>query len=106
MANEPKSQQDRSFEERLDQARKKSDAAPSFEKADPVPSSPMGVAFKMGIELVVGSGVGAFIGFWFDKWFGTAPLFLIVLLIAGFASGIRNIVRDAVRMQDDEENPD
>lgn len=101
MADERKSQQDRSFEERLNQARKKADEAPSFEKADPVPTSPMGVAFKMGIELVVGSGVGAFIGFWFDKWFGTTPLFLIVLLIAGFASGIRTIVRDAARMQDD-----
>lgn len=106
MAIEQKGQKDRSFEERLNQARKKSDEAPSFEKADPVPTSSMGIAFKMGIELVVGSGVGAFIGFWFDKWFGTAPLFLIVLLIAGFASGIRNIVRDAVRMQNDAETPD
>lgn len=101
MAKDIKSQDDRSFEERLSQARNKAELTPSFEKAEDVPTSPMGIAFKMGIELVVGSGVGAFIGFWFDRWFGTAPLFLIVLLIAGFASGIRNIVRDAARMQEE-----
>ena len=58
----------------------------------------MGIAFKMGVELVVGSGLGAFIGYWFDKWSGMAPLFMVMLLVLGFAGGIRNIFRDAERM--------
>lgn len=96
---------DRSFEERLQRAQAKAKGQ-SFDDAEERPVSPMGIAFKMGIELVVGSGVGAFIGYWFDRWFGTAPLFLVVLLILGFASGIRNVVREATRMQEAEESAD
>lgn len=102
MGDDEKGPDDQSFDKRLQQAQAKAKGQ-SFEDAEDRPTSPMGVAFKMGIELVVGSGVGAFIGFWFDRWLGTAPLFLIVLLILGFASGIRNVVREATRMQEAEE---
>ncbi len=103
MGDNAKDPEDLSFEERLKRAQAKADDGSSFENAEDKPVSPMGIAFKMGIELVVGSGVGAFIGYWFDKWFGTAPLFLIVLLVLGFASGIRNVVREATRMQEADE---
>ena len=102
MGDTNKTPEEQSFEERLNRAQKKIGDAPSFENAEEQTPSPMGIAFKMGIELVVGSGVGAFIGFWFDRWFDTKPVFLIVLLILGFASGIRNVVREANRMQDNE----
>ena len=103
MGDEKKNPDNLSFDERLDRAQAKVKGETSFERAEDRPVSPMGIAFKMGIELVVGSGVGAFIGFWFDRWFGTAPLFLVVLLIVGFAGGIRNVVREATRMQQAEE---
>ncbi len=103
MGQDKENPDDSSFQERLKQAQAKAKGR-SFEEAEERAVSPMGIAFKMGIELVVGSGVGAFIGFWFDRWFGTAPLFLVVLLILGFASGIRNVVREATRMQEAEEN--
>lgn len=106
MGDSDKDPVEASFEERLSRAQKKAEAAPSFENADEQAASPMGIAFKMGIELVVGSGVGAFIGFWFDKWFGTAPWFMIVLLILGFASGIRNVVREAQKMQNEQNAED
>lgn len=102
MGEDKKTRQDLSFDERLQQAQAKAKGQ-SFETAEDQPHSPMGVAFKMGIELVVGSGVGAFIGFWFDRWFGTTPIFLVLLLILGFASGIRNVVREATRMHEAEE---
>lgn len=92
----------KSFEERLNQARVK-EAQDEWQENPP--NSAMGVAFKMGAELVIGTGVGAFIGYWFDKWFGTAPLFLIALLILGFASGVRNVIRDARRMQEADDEP-
>lgn len=98
MADNNKSPDDLSFEERLRQAQVKAGNDTSFEAAGDKPVSPMGIAFKMGIELVVGSGLGAFIGYWFDKWSGLAPLFMVTLLVLGFAGGIRNIFRDAERM--------
>lgn len=98
MAKDKKSPDEQSFEERLRQAQVKAGNDTSFEAAGDKPVSPMGIAFKMGVELVVGSGLGAFIGYWFDKWSGMAPLFMVSLLILGFAGGIRNIFRDAERM--------
>ena len=85
-----------SFEKRLNHAQKKA----QDEWTESEPSSSMGIAFKIGIELVVGTGVGAFIGYWFDVWFGTAPLFMLVLLILGFASGVRNVIREAQKLQE------
>jgi len=98
MGNDKKSPDEQSFEERLRQAQVKVQTDTSFEAAGDKPASPMGIAFKMGVELVVGSGLGAFIGFWFDKWSGMAPLFMVTLLVLGFAGGIRNIFRDAEHM--------
>lgn len=103
MGDDNKNPDDQTFDERLKRAQAKAKEAPSFETADTQSVSPMGIAFKMGIELVVGSGVGAFIGYWFDRWLETAPLFLVLLLILGFASGIRNVVREATRMQETED---
>jgi len=92
----------KALEQRLTQARKE---APAEWREEP-PRSAMGAAFKMGAELVVGSGVGAFIGYWFDKWLGTMPIFLVLLLMLGFASGVRNVVRDAQRMQEADTDAD
>tara|TARA_R110002096_G_scaffold33980_6_gene97467 strand:+ start:624 stop:935 length:312 start_codon:yes stop_codon:yes gene_type:complete len=102
MGKDTKDPSKKSFEERLNQARAK-EAQDEWQENPP--NSAMGVAFKMGAELVIGTGVGAFIGYWFDKWFGTAPLFLIALLILGFASGVRNVIRDARRMQEADDEP-
>ncbi|MFC3053130.1 AtpZ/AtpI family protein [Kordiimonas pumila] len=99
MGDREKDPKQASFEERLSRARKE---VPEEWQEEP-PVSPLGAALKMSAELVVGSGVGAFIGYWFDTWFDTKPLFLIVLLILGFASGVRNVIRDARRMQDADE---
>ena len=98
MADNNKSPDELSFEERLRQAQVKVSEDTSFEAAGDKPVSPMGIAFKMGVELVIGSGLGAFIGYWFDKWSGLAPLFMVTLLVLGFAGGMRNIFRDAERM--------
>jgi len=99
MGDTEKDPKQESFEKRLSRAREEA----QDEWQEEVPASPMGIAFKMGMELVVGSGVGAFIGYWFDKWIGTTPLFLVVLLILGFASGVRNVIRDAQRLQEADE---
>jgi ATP synthase protein I len=56
----------------------------------------------MGVELVVGTGIGGLIGWALDDVFGSKPWLLILFLILGFAAGIMNVVRDANKSQRDE----
>ena len=84
----------RALDERLSQARKKVQGDGADEHV-----SPMGRAFRMGIDLVAGVGVGLLIGIKLDGWLDTSPIFLIVFLFLGFAAGIRNVVREANKMQ-------
>lgn len=84
----------RALDERLSQARKKAQG----EQAEERPS-PMGRAFRMGIDLVAGVGVGLIIGVNLDGWLDTSPVWLIVFLFLGFAAGIRNVIREANKMQ-------
>jgi len=83
------------FEQRLNRAQQKAQSAPEDEKSDGASN----IAFRMGVDLVAGTGVGAFMGFWVDKWFDTKPLFFIVLFILGFVAGLRNVFVAADRMQ-------
>ena len=61
----------------------------------------LGQALRLGIELVAGVAVGGFIGWWLDRFLGTAPLLMVVCLGLGAAAGIMNVVRTAKRMQAD-----
>lgn len=58
-----------------------------------------GMAWRMTLELVVGSLVGAAMGWGLDEVFGTLPLFLIVFILLGFAAGIRIVMRSAEEFQ-------
>lgn len=51
--------------------------------------------WRMVTELVVGLLLGFGIGFGLDKLVGTAPLFMIVFIMVGFAAGIRTMMRTA-----------
>jgi ATP synthase protein I len=44
-------------------------------------------------ELIGAPFGGAVIGLVLDRWLGTAPWLLLVLLVVGFGVGIRNVVR-------------
>jgi ATP synthase protein I len=59
----------------------------------------VGQAFKLAIELVVGVVVGTGMGWVLDRQLGTAPWFLILFLLLGFAAGMSNLFRSARRMQ-------
>jgi ATP synthase protein I len=82
------------LDERLSQARRKAQGAGAGDSP-----SPMGRAFRMGIDLVVGVGVGLLVGLNLDGWLDTSPLWLIVFVLLGFAAGIRNVIREAIKMQ-------
>ncbi|NVJ96730.1 MAG: AtpZ/AtpI family protein [Alphaproteobacteria bacterium] len=84
----------KALDERLSQARLKAQGEHAEERI-----SPMGRAFRMGIDLVAGVGFGLLVGVNLDGWLETSPVFLLVFLFLGFAAGIRNVIREANKMQ-------
>jgi len=56
-------------------------------------------AFRFVAELVVGVGVGGFIGWLLDLWLGTAPWLLVLFVALGFAAGLMNVIRAAQKAQ-------
>lgn len=61
----------------------------------------IGSAFKISTELVAAVFVAIFIGWYLDKWLGTKPIFLIILLLVGIAAGIFNVVRSTKMINKD-----
>lgn len=55
--------------------------------------SGMGLAFRIGVELVSAVFMGVVIGLFLDKWLETGPLFLVVFLFVGAGAGFLNIYR-------------
>lgn len=51
------------------------------------------VGFKIGAELVASVLVGAGLGYFLDQWLDTKPLFLVVMIVLGFASALMNVYR-------------
>ncbi len=60
-------------------------------------NSAMGAGLRVGSELVAGVLVGGFLGWWLDRWLGTSPLGLLVMLFLGMAAGFWNVYRVAAR---------
>ena len=59
----------------------------------------MGIAMRLSATLLVAVGIGALMGWLIDSWLGTAPFGLVVFFLLGFASGIAQIMRMAMAMQ-------
>ena len=53
----------------------------------------IGIAFRMGTELVVATLLGALLGYTLDHYFGTGPWLLIIGLIFGILAGFLNLYR-------------
>jgi ATP synthase protein I len=51
------------------------------------------LAMELPFVLVSAVLTGGFLGYFLDRWLGTAPLFVIVLGILGTYAGIREVVR-------------
>lgn len=56
-------------------------------------------AFRFVAELVVGVGVGGFIGWLLDRQLGTTPWLLVLFVALGFAAGLLNVIRGAQKAQ-------
>jgi ATP synthase protein I len=57
------------------------------------------LAWRMVIELVAGLLIGFGIGYGLDTLFGTMPIFLVLFIFAGFAAGVKTMLRSAQEMQ-------
>ena len=81
------------FDARLQAARDKRDAAKGQRRDQP--RSGMGLAFRLGIEMVSALAVGVGIGWLLDEWLGTRPWLMILFFFLGSAAGILNVIRVA-----------
>ncbi len=59
----------------------------------------LGLAWRFTVEMLAGIGVGGFVGWWMDKWFGTEPIFMLVMLVLGMGAGLMNSVRTVNEMR-------
>jgi ATP synthase protein I len=59
----------------------------------------LGMAFRIGLELIVAVFVGAALGWACDNWLGTGPWGLIAFVFLGFAAGVANVFRLALGME-------
>ena len=57
------------------------------------PGQGMGVAFRIGTELVAALGIGVGTGLLLDHWLGTTPWLLIAFIFIGGAAGMLNVYR-------------
>ena len=82
---------------RLKKARGTQDRARQAEMLSPnLPGSAMGLAFRVGVEMVAGVAVGTGIGYALDYWLGTGPWLMIVFFFLGAAGGMMNVYRAAM----------
>lgn len=66
----------------------------------PFSTTGLGVAMRIGVELVVATTVGGGLGLLGDRYFGTQPWLMLVGIVLGVAAGFRNIQRAIQQMQD------
>ena len=67
---------------------------------DQAQPSKLGIAFRLSTEFVAAVFVGGLIGWALDSWLGTSPILLLVMFFLGVATGFRNVVRAANRLNE------
>jgi F0F1-type ATP synthase assembly protein I len=51
----------------------------------------LGYLSTLGLAMAISIGIGAFLGVWLDKQFGTKPWLFFVFLALGIAAAFRNL---------------
>ena len=52
-----------------------------------------GQGWSVALEFVGAMLVGGFLGWFIDRWAGTGPWAMIILLLLGFVTGLRSVLR-------------
>jgi ATP synthase protein I len=80
----------RDLERRLDKTRQAQAPGESSRREE---GSALGLATRAITELVVGIAVAMGLGWLLDRWLGTKPWLMLILLPFGFAAGVANVMR-------------
>jgi len=97
MSEDPDPDRLKRLEERIAAMKKAGERQPGPEEHYSAASQ----GWRMVIELVSGLGIGFLAGYGLDWFFGTMPLFLVVLTLLGFAAGVNVMLRTARELQKD-----
>ena len=81
--------------ERLDQVGPRQSADSGSASRSTADMSGFARGMRLSAELVGGVAIGFLLGWLFDRWLGTSPWGMIVLLLLGFAAGVLNVMRSA-----------
>jgi ATP synthase protein I len=57
--------------------------------------SALGLAFRVGVELISAVAIGTAIGWGLDYWLDTRPWLMLVFIVLGGAAGVMNVYRMA-----------
>ncbi len=68
---------------------------PEHEQKNTPPGSALGLAMRIGVELVSALAIGVAIGWFLDRWLGTGPWLLLAFILLGGGAGILNVYRMA-----------
>src|SRR5690348_2497205 len=81
--------------ERLDQVGPRRPTEPGPASRSSTDYSGFARGMRLSAELVGGVVVGFILGWLMDRWLGTSPWGVIVLLLLGFVAGVLNVMRSA-----------
>ena len=84
------------LEERLSDAKKAQEPAKPHQEEH---YSQAQLAWRMVTELVAGLGIGFGIGYGLDLLLGTTPFLMVLFILAGFAAGVKTMLRSAAEFQ-------
>ena len=59
----------------------------------------LGVAFRLGTEMLVATGLGSLMGYAVDHFLGTTPWFLVLGVFFGAGAGCLNAYRAAMELE-------
>ncbi|MGB0682732.1 MAG: AtpZ/AtpI family protein [Magnetovibrionaceae bacterium] len=96
MTEPDRGESEKSFDERLRDLQTREPAQNRYTKGfRAAQQSGLGLAFRVGVELVAGVIVGLAIGWALDEWLGTRPWLMLVFILLGGAAGILNVYKVA-----------
>jgi ATP synthase protein I len=78
---------------RLRKARERGAQQVSETDGDALPRQWLGLAFRVGIELLAAMIVGVGGGLLLDYWLGTSPWLLVLMFFLGAGAGVMNVYR-------------
>ncbi len=96
MSEDKPHQELENLDQRLRQARGKEPDPKTGDGAKNLPpGNALGLALRVGVELVSALAIGLAIGWLLDAWLGTRPWLMLVFILLGGAAGILNVYRMA-----------